>query len=57
MSGKFRLALAELIGTFAFIFIGAGSIITDSYTPRRGLFVLFLALAANSELKFDGSIF
>jgi len=32
-------------------------ITTDSYTPRRGLFMLFLALAAKSGLKFDGSIF
>jgi len=32
MNDKYRPALAELIGTFAFFFIGAGSIITDSYT-------------------------
>src|ERR1700704_408422 len=32
MNGKLRPALAELVGTFAFFFIGAGSIVTDSYT-------------------------
>src|SRR5215475_2450107 len=32
MIGNFRPALAELVGTFVFFFIGAGSIITDSYT-------------------------
>jgi MIP family channel proteins len=32
MNSKLRPALAELIGTFAFFFIGAGSIVTDSYT-------------------------
>src|SRR5476649_719602 len=32
MPAKFRPALAELVGTFAFFFIGAGSIVVDSYT-------------------------
>ena len=32
MTNKLRPALAELIGTFVFIFIGAGAIVTDSYT-------------------------
>src|SRR5580692_5130973 len=32
MNGKLRPALAELVGTFVFFFIGAGSIVTDSYT-------------------------
>jgi len=31
-------------------------IITDGCTPRRGLFTLFLATAAEPGLKFDGSI-
>src|SRR5882672_9658170 len=32
MNGKLRPGLAELVGTFIFFFIGAGAIITDSYT-------------------------
>jgi MIP family channel proteins len=32
MTDRFRPALAELVGTFVFFFIGAGAIITDSYT-------------------------
>ncbi len=32
MNGNWRPALAELVGTFIFFFIGAGAIVTDSYT-------------------------
>ncbi len=32
MNDKLRPALAELVGTFIFFFIGAGAIITDNYT-------------------------
>ena len=29
---SYRAALAEMVGTFAFCFIGAGAICTDAYT-------------------------
>jgi MIP family channel proteins len=32
MNEKWRPVLAEMVGTFAFFFIGAGAIVTDSYT-------------------------
>jgi MIP family channel proteins len=32
MNDRLRPAFAELVGTFVFFFIGAGSIVTDSYT-------------------------
>src|SRR5882762_3628850 len=32
MNDKWRAVVAELVGTFIFFFIGAGSIVTDSYT-------------------------
>ncbi|MBI4484203.1 MAG: aquaporin [Acidobacteria bacterium] len=44
MNGIFRPCLAELIGTFALIFIGAGSICADSFT-RGGVGLVGIALA------------
>lgn len=32
MNFKFRPAFAELVGTFAFVFVGAGSVVADQYT-------------------------
>jgi MIP family channel proteins len=44
MNGKLRPALVELIGTFVFFFIGAGAIVTDSYT-HGAVGLLGIALA------------
>jgi MIP family channel proteins len=44
MNDKFRPALAELVGTFAFFFIGAGAIITDSFT-RGAVGLVGIAIA------------
>jgi MIP family channel proteins len=41
---NYRAALAELVGTFAFFFIGAGAICTDAYT-RGGVGIVGIALA------------
>src|SRR5471032_541551 len=44
MNDSLRPALAELVGTFAFFFIGAGAIVTDSYT-HGGVGLIGIALA------------
>jgi MIP family channel proteins len=44
MNRAWRQAVAELVGTFAFFFIGAGSIVTDSYT-RGAVGLIGIALA------------
>jgi MIP family channel proteins len=44
MNAKLRPALAELVGTFLFIFIGAGSLIVDRYT-RGSLGLVGVSLA------------
>ena len=44
MSNSIRAPLAELVGTFAFFFIGAGAICTDAYTSG-GVGLVGIALA------------
>jgi MIP family channel proteins len=44
VSNTVRAPLAELVGTFAFFFIGAGAICTDAYT-RGGVGLVGIALA------------
>jgi aquaporin Z len=44
MRDSFRPALAELIGTFAFVFVGAGAVVVDRAT-NGGLGLLGIALA------------
>jgi aquaporin Z len=44
MNNKFRAGLAELMGSFAVFFIGAGSIAADSYT-HGGVGLIGIALA------------
>src|SRR4029077_21201346 len=59
MNERLRPALAELVGTFIFFFIGAGSIVTDSYTHGAvGLIGIALAhgLALSVMLSAFGSI-
>ena len=56
MNDKFRPALAELIGTFAFFFIGAGSIVADSYT-HGAVGLLGIALANGLMLAIMVSVF
>jgi len=56
MNDKFRPALAELVGTFAFVFIGAGSIITDSYT-HGAVGLIGIALAHGLILSIMVSAF
>lgn len=56
MNEKLRPALAELVGTFLFFFIGAGSIITDSYT-RGGVGLVGIALAHGLALAVMVSVF
>ncbi len=56
MNKKYRPALAELIGTFGFVFIGAGSIITDVYT-RGSLGLIGVALAHGLMLSIMVSAF
>ncbi|MFA5974862.1 MAG: aquaporin [Elusimicrobiota bacterium] len=56
MTEKLRPALVELIGTFAFFFIGAGSIITDSYT-HGGVGLIGIALAHGLILSVMVSAF
>jgi MIP family channel proteins len=53
---KFRPMLAELVGTFIFVFIGAGSIITDAYT-RGSLGLLGIAIAHGLMLSIMVSAF
>ncbi len=56
MLARFRPALAELIGTFVFFFIGAGAIITDSYT-HGAVGLLGIALAHGLILSILVSAF
>lgn len=56
MPAKFRPALAELVGTFAFFFIGAGSIVVDSYT-HGAVGLLGIALAHGLILAIMVSTF
>jgi MIP family channel proteins len=56
MNDKWRPALAELVGTFAFVFIGAGSIVADSYT-HGGVGLIGIALAHGLMLAIVVSIF
>src|SRR5262250_3373133 len=56
MSDKLRPALAELVGTFVFFFIGAGAIVTDSYT-HGGVGLLGIALAHGLILSIMVSAF
>ena len=56
MPAKFRPALAELVGTFAFFFIGAGSIVVDSYT-HGAVGLLGIALAHGLMLAIMVSTF
>jgi len=51
-----RPALAELVGTFAFFFIGAGAVVTDSYT-HGGVGLIGVALAHGLVLSIMVSIF
>src|SRR5690242_13205462 len=44
LSISFRAPLAELIGTFVFVFIGAGAVCTEAYT-RGGVGLPGIALA------------
>jgi MIP family channel proteins len=44
LNSSIRAPLAELVGTFAFFFIGAGAICTDAYT-RGGVGLVGIALA------------
>ena len=56
MNGKLRPALAELVGTFIFFFIGAGSIVTDSYT-HGAVGLIGIALAHGLILSIMVSAF
>ena len=56
MNGKLRPALAELVGTFIFFFIGAGSIVTDSYT-HGAVGLIGIALAHGLILSIMVSTF
>jgi MIP family channel proteins len=56
MNDRLRPALAELVGTFVFFFIGAGAIITDSYT-HGAVGLLGIALAHGLALSVMVSAF
>src|SRR5471032_246077 len=56
MNDSLRPALAELVGTFAFFFIGAGAIVTDSYT-HGGVGLIGIALAHGLILSIMISAF
>jgi MIP family channel proteins len=56
MNRKYRPALAELIGTLGFVFIGAGSIVTDVYT-RGSVGLLGVAIAHGLMLSIMVSAF
>jgi MIP family channel proteins len=56
MNGKLRPALAELVGTFIFIFIGAGAIVTDSFT-HGAVGLIGIALAHGLALSVMVSVF
>ena len=51
-----RPAIAELVGTFAFVFIGAGAIVTDTYT-HGGVGLLGVAVAHGVMLSIMVSVF
>jgi MIP family channel proteins len=53
---NWRAAVAELVGTFAFFFIGAGAICTDAYT-RGGVGLIGIALAHGLGLSVMISAF
>lgn len=54
-TSRFKLALAEAIGTFIFVFVGAGAIITQNINSDGGL--LAIALAHGVILSVVVSIF
>lgn len=54
---KLKPFLAELIGTFCFFFIGAGAIVTDSYTHGASVGLLGIALAHGLMLSVMVSAF
>src|SRR6202142_4275700 len=56
MNDRLRPAFAELVGTFVFFFIGAGSIVTDSYT-HGGVGLIGVALAHGLILSIMVSTF
>jgi MIP family channel proteins len=56
MTEKLRPCLAELVGTFIFFFIGAGSIVADSYT-HGGVGLIGVALAHGLILSIMVSSF
>ena len=56
MRSVFRPALAELVGTFTFFFIGAGAVCTDAYT-RGGVALPGIALAHGLALAVMVSSF
>ncbi len=56
MNDKLRPALVELIGTFCFFFVGAGAIVTDSYT-HGAVGLLGIALAHGIMLSVMVSAF
>ena len=55
MERYIRPAVAELVGTFAFFFIGAGAIVTDAYAGGVGL--LGIALAHGLMLAIMVTVF
>src|SRR5216684_3142261 len=56
MNDKWRPVLAELVGTFIFFFIGAGAIVTDSYT-HGAVGLIGIALAHGLALAIMVSTF
>lgn len=56
MNRRLRQALAELIGTFAFFFVGAGAIVTDKYANGT-VGLLGIALAHGLMLSIMVSVF
>jgi MIP family channel proteins len=56
MNKKLRPIVAELVGTFGFVFIGAGSIITDVYT-RGSIGLIGVAIAHGLMLSIMVSAF
>src|ERR1700730_16591189 len=56
MNKQYRPALAELVGTFGFVFIGAGSIIVNAYT-RGTLGLIGICIAHGLALSVMVSAF
>ena len=56
MNDRWRAVLAEMVGTFIFFFIGAGAIVTDSYT-HGGVGLIGVALAHGLVLSVMVSAF